>query len=133
MKRTDVMRTVGRMLMLGLIVVNTAGCFWLVVGAAAGAGGVIWATGKLKQELNVSVDTAHKAALKALKDLELPVIVDKKDQLTVKMESEFSDGARVWIDIDSITVKSCKIEVRVGTMGDERRSREILQTIQRYL
>ena len=133
MKKTRIWKYIGQCVVLAMIVVNSAGCFWLLVGAAAGAGGIIWVKGKLQQELNVSLDEAHAASLKALKKLELPVIIDRKDKLTAKIESEFADGARVWIDIDSLSAKSSRIEVRVGTIGDEKRSREVLEEIQHYL
>ena len=133
MKRTKFWKYIGQCVVLAMIVVNSSGCFWLLVGAAAGAGGVIWVKGKLKQELNVSLAAAHAASIKALKKMELPVIIDRKDRLTAKIESEFADGARVWIDIDSLSAKSSRIEVRVGTISDEKRSRDILEEIQHYL
>ncbi len=133
MRKTKFWKYIGQFVVLAMITVNSAGCFWLLVGAAAGAGGIIWVKGKLKQELNVSLDTAHAAALKGLKKIELPVIIDRKDKLTSKIESEFADGARVWIDIDAISAKACRIEVRVGTIGDEKRSREVLDAIQNNL
>lgn len=125
-----------RILFAALLTVSSmqlTGCFALFVGAAAGAGGVIWATGKLQQDLNAPLDRVQKASLAALKKLELPILIDKKDKLTGKIESEYADGKRVWIDTDYVTKETTKISIRVGTLGDEKRSREILDTIIRYL
>ena len=127
---------IGRFLMvLSLVfyVFSTSGCFALLVGAAAGAGGVIWAKGKIEQEFNVPLEKVYNASLKALKKLELPIVLDRKDQLTAKLESRFSDGANIWIIIESLSSKTTKVSVRVGRMGDEKRSREIMEMIERYL
>jgi len=125
-----------RLILAALIVTSSlqlTGCFALFVGAAAGAGGIIWAKGKLQQDLNASLDRAHSAATASLKKLELPVIVDRKDKLSGKLESEYADGKHVWIDLDYVTKTMTKIEVRVGTLGDEQRSREILNEVMRRL
>ena len=120
-------------LSLAMMVVSTSGCFALVVGAAAGAGGVIWAKGSLVKELGAPIDRAHKAGVSALKKMELPVIVDRKDTLTAKLESKFADGTNVWIDMDSLTSKTTKVSVRVGAIGDQVRSQQIMDMIQKYL
>lgn len=125
-------RPLGAMLLL-LLVMTTSGCFALLVGAAAGAGGVIWAKGSLQQEFNTSLDRVHTAGVKALKKLELPIIIDRKDKLTAKLESKFADGTNVWIDFDALTSKTTKVNVRVGAMGDQVRSREIMDMIEKYL
>ena len=75
----------------------------------------------------------HTATLAALKELELPVIEDKKDQMSAKIESRFADGKTVWIDIDAVTNDSSKVTIRVGTFGDEVRSRKILDRIHHHL
>ena len=110
-----------------------SGCFALFVGAAAGAGGMIWAKGKLVQDLNAPLDRAHRAAVAAFKRLELPANVDRKDKLSAKLESLYADGKHVWVDLDYVTKSTTRIEIRVGTLGDENRSREILNEIVRGL
>ena len=133
MRKNRIGKYFSHLVVLAMIVVNSSGCFWLVVGAAAGAGGVIWIKGQLQQQVNASLDSLHTATIKALKQMELPVIIDRKDKLTAKVESEFSDRARVRIDIDAVSAKVSKIQIRVGSLGDEKRSREIMDTIQHYL
>ena len=119
--------------MLIISAVQFSGCFALFVGAAAGAGGMIWVTGKLRQDFNVSVDKIHGAAIAALKKLELPVTTDRKDKMTSKIESAYSDGKHVWIDIEYLSKTTTRLEIRVGTLGDEVRSREILNEITKRL
>ena len=42
-------------------------------------------------------------------------------------------GDNVWIDIDALTGKTCKVYVRVGALGDQVRSKDIMEMIQKYL
>ena len=120
-------------LMLIFSSMHLSGCFALLLGAAAGAGGVIWVKGKLEQDVNASLDKVHKASIAALKKLDLPAIKDASDKMTARIESEYSDGKHVWIDLNQISNTSTKLSIRVGTLGDEVRSRQILEKIMQYL
>ena len=110
-----------------------SGCLALAVGAAGGAAGAVYIMGKLQDELNYPVPVVHEAAVAAMKDLELKLSEDKADKMSAHMESEFSDGARVWIDLDSVSDSRCRLTIRVGLTGDEIRSREIHHKIKQHL
>lgn len=110
-----------------------SGCLALAVGAAGGAAGAVYIMGKLQEELNYPVPVVHEAAVAAMKDLELRLSEDKADKLSAHMESEFSDGARVWIDLDSVSDSRCRLTIRVGLTGDEVRSRKIHDKIKQHL
>ncbi len=118
---------------LGIAALSSSACIPLIVGAAAGAGGMIWAKGALQQEFNKPLDRVYEASKAALKKLNLPITVDKKDHLSAKLESEFADGKHVWIDLKYVSKYSSKISIRVGTLGEEIRSREISEMIAKYL
>ncbi len=115
------------------LAVQLCGCAAFLVGSAVGAAGVIWAKGRLQEELNASPVQVHNATLTALKKLDLPVKKDASDQLTAKVESEFADGKYVWIDIKSASDTTTRIRIRVGSMGDEQRSRKLLDVIRSQL
>ncbi len=110
-----------------------AGCVPLMVGAAGGAAGAVYVLGKLQEEVKDPVPTAHQAAVLGLKDLDLPIKKDKVDKLTGRLESEFADGSHVWIDLDTLSESRTRITIRVGVMGDEVRSRRILNAITNHL
>ena len=120
-------------LCLAVMVISSSGCIALIVGAAAGAGSIIWIKGKLAQDFNVPLDKTYNATITAIKKLELQILVDRKDKFSAKIESKFADGANVWVDLEYLTVKSSKVSVRVGTLGDEARSRQIMSMIEKYL
>ena len=112
--------------------VQLSGCF-LLVGAAVGAGGVTWAKGRLQKDINTTFEKLHKATIASLKEMDLPIVVDRKDVLTAKVESRFADGKGVWIDLDKMTEYTSRIVIRVGVLGDQTRSNDILSRIEKRL
>ena len=124
-----------RILLTILLVAQMLGAWGcvLLIGAAGGAGGTVYVMGKLKEDLNAPVPKVKRAAVAGLKDLGLPVLKDKGDQLTASLESEFADGKHVWIDIEARDESSSQIGIRVGLLGDEQRSRRVLKAIRQHL
>ncbi len=108
------------------------GCVALA-GAAAGAGGVVWVKGRLQEELNYSLDEVYQATKNAIDQMNLPLSIDRKDAMTAKIESKFSDGTNVWIDLKYLAAKSTEIKLRVGVMGDLTRSNKILDQVKKNL
>lgn len=108
-----------------------SGCAVALFGAGAGAGvaGATYVMGKLEDEINAPVSKVQRAAVAALKSLELPVDKQRGDKLAAELESETADQKKVWISITSLTSSRSKIVIRVGLLGDEARSRQILQAI----
>lgn len=110
-----------------------SGCLALAVGAAGGAAGAVYVMGKLKDELNYPVPVVHDATVAAMNDLGLKLSEDKSDKLSAHMESEFSDGRHVWIDVESLADSRCRLTIRVGLTGDEARARKIHKAIKQRL
>lgn len=133
MGETRWMRNVAAVVLWGLIGTSCSGCFALAVGAAGGAAGAVYVLGKLTEEVNHEVPVVHEAAVHAMKDLGLKLSEDRADQLSAHLESEFSDGAKVWIDMKAIADNRTKLVIRVGVTGDEARARKIDDAIKRRL
>lgn len=110
-----------------------SGCAPLLIGAGAGASGVIWYKGELRDVLNASVPHARLAVIASLKDLNLSILEEKKDNLVVKIKSQFADGKKIWISLESLNKSTTKIKIRVGTLGNEYRSRRILELTKKHL
>jgi len=113
--------------------VLSTGCAAVVIGAAGGTAGAVYVLGKLQEELDHPVPAVHEAVLNGLKDLDLTPSEDRADKLTAHVESELADGRHVWIDVDSLGSARSKLTIRVGLVGDESRSRQILDAIKRRL
>lgn len=111
----------------------SSGCLALAVGAAGGAAGAVYVMGKLKDELDHPVPVVHDAAVAAMNDLGLKLSEDRVDKMSAHMESAFSDGSHVWIDLESVSDSRCRLTIRVGLTGDEVRSRKIYDTIKQHL
>ncbi|KAF0184130.1 MAG: hypothetical protein FD164_456 [Nitrospirae bacterium] len=109
------------------------GCVAAAVGAAAGAGAVVYFKGNLEETMSHSTPAVHRAAQSALRDLKVPIIKDEYDKVNAKIESRFADNTTIWIAIDALSTTSSKLTIRVGTFGEESRSRMILERIHRNL
>ena len=124
----------GGRLLIGLVLACLcSGCVALAVGAAGGVAGAVYVMGKLQEELPYPIATVHDAALQGLRDLDLPVLEDKTDKLAAHVESKLADGTHVWIDLDSVGDSRTKLTIRIGVVGDESRSRKILDAIKKHL
>jgi len=112
-----------------------SGCVILGLGAVAavGAGAVVYVKGNLEQTVSAPVKQVHAATVLALKDLGVPVLEDRSDAMTAKMESEFADGMHVWLGFEALNDQSTKITLRAGVMGEEQRARDLLEKIQKHL
>lgn len=120
-------------IMLVFIVTATSGCFALLLGAAAGAGGVVYVKGGLVQNVDETVEDIHKASLAAVKDLGLFLTADELNRHSAQIKAEYGDGKKVNIKIDAITEFVSKITVRVGLIGNQEDSRLILNAIEKKL
>ena len=106
------------------------GCAALIVGAAAGAGGVAYVQGELKVTELVSHEVAGRAAEKALQDLNFAVIKRQQDGLSGTIEARTASDQKVVIKTKRISEKSTEVGIRVGLVGDEPKSRQILDRMQ---
>jgi len=118
---------------LGLLIFATSGCVPLVLGAAAGAGGYAYVRGELERNFDNSVKDIHKATLRALKTQDVFVQMDELNLHSAKFRGEYEDGKSVTVNIESLTERSSKVKIRVGTFGDEVKSQGLMNAIERKL
>ncbi len=112
---------------------SASGCVPLLIGAAAGAGGVVWAKGSLEQNFDNTVDQLHRASLAGLRDVKCTVRNNQIRKHLAKIEFEFDDGQKGSINIKALTERSAKLKIRVGVLGDETKSNIILSAILKRL
>lgn len=115
------------------ILLTAQGCVPLLVGAAAGAGGVAWAKGGLEQNFDNTVDQLHRASLAGLRDIKCTARTDQIRKHLAKIDFEFDDGQKGTINIKSLTERSAQLKIRVGILGDETKSNIILNAILKHL
>jgi hypothetical protein len=109
------------------------GCVAAAVGAAAGAGAVVYLKGTLEETVSYSAPTVYRAAIAALQDLKVPILEDRHDNLNAELKAKFADNTHLWIWIDSVSSSATTLKIRVGTFGEENRSRQVLDAIHRHL
>jgi hypothetical protein len=121
-----------RSVALLLCLVAMPGCL-LAVGAAGGAGGVVYYKGTLSEYVDYPVNQIYQSTLKVLDSRNLPLYSDTHDSYKAKLTSELLNGKNVWIDIDSVTRGSSEIKIRVGATGDQKEAVLLLEAIKNNL
>ena len=116
------------------VLVLSSGCagLWLAGGAAAGAGTYAYVMGELRAADDVSLDTAHDAAIEALKALDFAIMYKEKDALQAAIEGSSLADTNVKIRLKKKAEKLTEIRIRVDLLGNELLSRHILQKMRTY-
>ena len=114
-------------------VLTTSGCFALLIGAAAGAGGVAYVKGGLEQNFDKTVDQLHRASVAGLRDIKCVVRNDEIRKHLAKIEFEFDDGQKGSVNIKALTERSAQLKIRIGVLGDETKSHIVLNAILKHL
>ena len=121
----------GFVLMLNLVL--NSGCFAVIIGAAAGAGGVAYIRGILVQNVDQDINRVHDAVIDSAKKLGLLISSDVLNVHSAIIKGSYSDGKTFVVNLDALTEHATKIAIRIGVFGDEARSRTILNTIMERL
>jgi hypothetical protein len=106
----------------------TSGCLLVAVGAA-GAGAVAYVKGDLTATVAHPVDPVTRATERAIDQLQLVKVNESHDQFSAALTARTSDDKKVEIKITQNSDDTTKINIRVGTFGDESLSRAILEKI----
>jgi len=105
----------------------------LVAGAAGGAGGYAWASGKLSFSADHNIDECHNATISALSELRIKVTGDTTDKLIGRVKGVTATNKEVTIDLEPQSLHVTKIDIRVGFWGNETQSTMIADAIKRHL
>jgi hypothetical protein len=103
------------------------------VGAAAGIGTYAYVKGNLKGTVDASLDDTFDATTKAVKNLELVEKDSRKDAFEAAVTARSADDKDVTINLKKTGERTTRVEIRVGVFGDEARSRQIMDEIQKGL
>jgi hypothetical protein len=123
----------------GLVLLGMAACTGCgaaavgAAGAAAGAGAVAYANGKLDSKTAGTVPVVQQATVDALNDLNLRVTGQRGDAASGRVESRYSDGTNLTIDLKKSSSSVTDVGIRVGRFGDQTRSQQVLDAINRHL
>jgi len=121
------LRALAAMLLVATLACNS-GCF-LVGAAAAGAGAVAYVRGELNASLGNKYDDVLRASNRAMVQLEFAKVSESKDALQAQLIARTALDKRITITIKKTGDAFTRLEIRVGTFGDEMVARTILDKI----
>ena len=126
-------RRLAGLMSLGISVSVMTGCVPLIIGAAAGAGGVAYVQGVLHKNLDIPIDKLHRISLDALKRLKMTVQTEKVEGAKSTIKAEDVDHAKIKITINKLTENSSQLNIRVGIWGNQTKSQMVLNAIEKKI
>jgi len=121
------------MIMNFTFVLLLSGCTVIGAGAVAAIGGTHYLSGEIKSSYETSIYKLYKASLYSLKVQQLRTKSVKNTKIDADIIAEFSDETEIKIHIYYNKDGYATIGIRVGRIGDESRSRNLLKEIERYI
>ncbi|HOX05507.1 MAG TPA: DUF3568 family protein [Planctomycetota bacterium] len=101
---------------LAFLALGGSGCFWLLAGAAAGAGTVAYINGELVKTYSEPYTRVWAAVDGAVKGLGLKVESDQHDNMVGEIKAKRADGETVQIRAKLKGDKLTEVAVRTGLM-----------------
>ncbi|MCW5548990.1 MAG: DUF3568 family protein [Opitutaceae bacterium] len=129
--RKILVRFLAGSLLMASLALHT-GCV-VVAAGAAGAGAVAYIRGELETTLEGKLDNVHKAANRAVGQLEFAKISDRKDAFSANLVARTAQDKKVDIVLTKTGDNLTKVQIRVGVFGDEELSRALLEKIKAAL
>ena len=105
----------------------------VVAAVGAGAGTAVYVMGKFKTYEAHELSTVYAATEKAMGQLELNVTRKTKDAMSATIVARDSADKKITIKLSATPDKTTKISIRVGTFGNETKSRLIYEQIKKNL
>ena len=118
--------------LLGANLLLASSC-WLVVVGAAAAGTVAYVDGNLESSLGNRYEPVVAATNTALVQLGYAKAEERKDALTDTFVTHTANGSRVEVIVTNVHESLTKVNIRIGTFGDQQMSQSILEKIKSNL
>jgi hypothetical protein len=120
------------MLLIGVflgLAVSGWGCAPSIIGDDAG----VYHLGKLYGVSSRDVDSVYGASLSAMDELEVEVKDKAKDVFSAKVVAKSADGKTIRVRIKPSGEERTSFSIKVGLLGNKRRSKVIYEKIERNL
>jgi hypothetical protein len=122
------MRGLAVVVLMGGLALSQGGC--LIAAAAGAAGGTIaYVKGDLEGAVDGSVGQTVAAAKAAFEEMGMPVLSSYVAGSEGEVHARVGSDNKAKVKVTMLGEKSSKVNVRVGTFGDESLSREIYDKI----
>lgn len=122
------MKTAARIIFGAILIVTILGC-----SSTQQRKAVAFMTGELLTEVDAPLEATLKASEGALRDLDFYEVRVRADALNGVLTAKTAAENQIRVTLDKYTTDTTRIGIRVGTLGDERISHEILSRIKRNI
>ncbi len=115
------------------ISILTNGCTVVGVGTASAIGGTYYVTGEIKASYPVSIYHLYEVTLYTFKTENIKIISVSNTKENADIIGEMDDGKKVAVHIYYNEKEEGTLGIRIGSIGDEKRSRGLLKKMERYI
>lgn len=122
-----------RLFIGSLLIILHSGCTVLGVGAASAIGGTYYISGEIKASYPVSIYHLYKVSLYTFQEEGIKTISVTNTKKDADIIGELDDGESIKVHIYYNKNEEATIGIRIGSIGDEKRSRELLKQMERYI
>jgi hypothetical protein len=132
---TNTPPTLRSLLLIGsaaLALAGTSGCI-VVAAGAAGAGTYAYVSGELDVPLGSPYDHVVRASEISVDKLLFAKVSEKKDALTCVIVARTSEDQKVVVTVSKDSDTSSTVKIRIGLLGDERKSKALLEKLEAEL
>lgn len=110
-----------------------SGCTVLGVGAASAIGGSYYISGQIKASYPVSIYHLYEVSLYTFQEEGIKTVSVQNTKTDADIIGELDDGESIKLHIYYNKNEEATIGIRIGSIGDEKRSRELLKKMERYI
>lgn len=114
-------------------VVVLQGCSSESAGPADTAGKTLYSWGELNATESAGIEKVYGASLKAVEELKLPIIQKGVDAMSGKIVTRDVEDKKIIITLTAVTDGMTKLSIKVGTLGDEGKSKLIYEQIKKKM
>lgn len=108
----------------------------LVVSASAGLlqeGASAYQNGQLRTAHKTPLDESQEAMRRTLRELHLPILIDRTGDISGYLASKEADGDEISIRLEKVSCVATMIKIRIGIFGDQATSRLLIQEWEKQL
>lgn len=122
-----------RAIILALALLLSSGCTVVGVGVASAIGGTHYLSGEIKGSYPVSIYHLYEVSLYTFKEEQMKVVSVENTKTDADIEAKYDSDTNVKVHIYYNKEGYATLGIRVGMIGDEKRSRKLLQKMEKYI
>jgi hypothetical protein len=122
-----------RALFFSLFILFYSGCTVVGAGVATVAGGSYYITGEIVKAYPVSIYHLYEVTLYSFQQEGIKLVSKTNTYEEAEIIGELHTGESVTVKIFYNKEGLARLGIRIGTFGDEKRSRDMLKCMERYI